>query len=397
MESFSWTEAVSGNKPASEALWTDVEYEAPAPAGYAPPEDDPYAQGLPESAALLQSATDAAFGVSPQPPRTPAPPGFREPLQMEDSASMHEAFTQPAAPAAQAAPAVQVPPVPPAGRQMAEQLLTRVLTSIVGSLPGPLQGPAAIMRSPQMVMALLQFVNTGRSANNSLASSEAAQALEQFVQTTLSSLTPADVAKAVVMGTSLLTTYDAHEIVALLTGQPLAPGSQQPPVGLPAADLSARAADRPKPGDPAKTSASEKHPPPPGQRKAMPVPERDERGRHYSPEQRKKIAQLGPDPRRGASPENQAALLASERYGAALRRSPDPRHDFCDERGMFWDVVAPTNDGDLLRAVDALAQEANVIVFLGRVSIDEAAYLARVATTPLPGERIGRVFIVGET
>ena len=112
---------------------------------------------------------------------------------------------------------------------------------------------------------------------------------------------------------------------------------------------------------------------------------RDSRGRRASlAEQR--LAVLAIDPRHGLAPEGVAAYEAEHQEELRLQRCPSGEHDFVDDAGAPWDVVAPSTSLGLEATLRAFLYSANVIVALTKLPPGEwhgsMALLRRLSAAP---------------
>jgi hypothetical protein len=117
-------------------------------------------------------------------------------------------------------------------------------------------------------------------------------------------------------------------------------------------------------------------------------PAGDRRGRRATPAEQR-LAELALDPRQGLAPEGVAAYEAERQEGMCLQRCPSGEHDYVDETGVPWDVVAPSGSLGLEATLRVLLPDANVILSLTKLPPAEwpgaIALVRRLAS--LPGAR----------
>ncbi len=156
---------------------------------------------------------------------------------------------------------------------------------------------------------------------------------------------------------AILSSDSGSIATALVSAAPQAANGANPPGALvPLYDPSLRSLAAPAPTKAPGATANDRP------AALVPVPERDPYGRPYSERERRRLRQLGCDPRRGFAPEAETAVAAEERWNVTFARSLDPDHDFIDERGRLWDAVVPRSADGLGIALRALGARAGILL-----------------------------------
>jgi hypothetical protein len=260
-----------------------------------------------------------------------------------------------------------------------EATLRQVLADLGGSRE------AALLAQPAVVRTLAELaVQQSSSAALSAGTAATLVSLASLLRGTAVAASPAESALALERLTSFLTERSPDVATAAAALQTPAASPTASNVAVPLWDPALRANRADEAAEKRRAAALPNAAFAPSVESL--VPERDARGRLYDAAQRARLAALGVDPRRGFAPEARAALAVEDALGLRFGRAPDPRHDFIDEDGAAWDVVAPAGVPGLERTVRQLAREANVILSGDQLAPESRAaaraLLARLAAAP---------------
>lgn len=134
------------------------------------------------------------------------------------------------------------------------------------------------------------------------------------------------------------------------------------------------------------------------------IPDVDYKGRPYTPEQKKRIQELGDDPGRGFRlEEGEAGLATEEFHGLKLKRYEKEGFEFVDQHGNHWDVVSPPsmgNDGKpafnvnlAIKTIKKHCLKGNVILDYGQLNKTNAETLRKAIAALTEADKRGRAII----
>ena len=332
-------------------------------AGVAPNEVAPNVSNVAASIAAAPSVSIAAVAASVASSSSDSIGGA--PASTPDMGMAVRSLSDPALPQGSTVVA-SVPRELSQAARLAVAMLERSLSAAGVSSSSALRSPAnlralAALSQQSLAVLLAAPQSSGKAALLQLAS---------VLRALLSSGGPSEAAIGNLRG--FLAQHPTGAVLALLAAPAQTAGPALPAIGLPTV-LAAHAARSQE-----KEAAEESDRDGSRKRNERPASARERR-----------LAELALDPRRGVAPEGVAAYEAECQEGLCLQRCPTGEHDFVDETGAAWDVVAPTSPLGLEATLRALQAHANLILSLQKLNAGEcrgAVALAR-RVSAAPGAR----------